>query len=241
MLIFPTALFFAQVYTEGLFVGLAFWTLLFSSRGQWWWAALTGALAAWTRAHGAILALPLVVGWILSVNREQPLRGQVLNWKFFVRGLAALAPLGAYALWRASSLGRGWAELQSFYFGRGLLSLQASIDSWRFALAEYAPTTTQAAVFFGLEVAACLLALAGSIWLLRRAPEIALFSLGAVVFSVLSGSAQSMARYMLIVPAMYILLAELGRSKFFDRAWTIACVLLLGMSAMLYSFDMWVG
>src|SRR5687767_12296868 len=35
MLIFPSAFFFAQVYTEGLFVGLAFWSLLFSQRKQW--------------------------------------------------------------------------------------------------------------------------------------------------------------------------------------------------------------
>ena len=241
MLIFPSAFFFAQVYTEGLFIGLAFWTLLFSYRGQWWWAALTAVLAAWTRAHGAILALPLLVAWIRSIDRSQPIRAQVSNWKFAAQGVCALLPLGAYLIWRNSSLGQGWAELQSFYFGRGLLSWQASIDSWRFALVEYAPTTTQAAVFFGIEVAACLLALAASIWLIRRAPEVALFSLAAVLFSVFSGSAQSMARYMLIVPAMYMLLAHLGRSKFFDRAWTIASVLLLGMSVMLYSFDMWVG
>jgi hypothetical protein len=50
-----------------------------------------------------------------------------------------------------------------------------------------------------------------------------------------------MARYVLISPPLYIFLAYLGRNKAFDRIWTLASVLLLGMSAMLFAFDMWVG
>jgi hypothetical protein len=240
MLIFPSAFFFAQVYTEGLFIGLAFWTLLLSRRGHWWWASLFGMLAAWTRAHGAILALPLVFACVRTLDWMQPLRPQ-LTWKWIAQAACALLPLGAYLAWRSSPLGEGWAELQSFYFGRGMLSLQNSLNSWYHTLFEYAPTTSQSTVYFALEVLTVLLALAGSIWLARRSPEVALYSLGAVLFSVLSGSAQSMARYMLIAPALFVFLAHLGRSKSFDRGWTIASALLMGMSVMLYSFDMWVG
>jgi hypothetical protein len=46
---------------------------------------------------------------------------------------------------------------------------------------------------------------------------------------------------MIVAPAMYIVLAMLGRNKVFDRVWTLASLLLLGMSVMLFSFDMWVG
>jgi hypothetical protein len=240
MLVFPSAFFFAQVYTEGLFIGLAFWCLVFIKRGQWGWASVLGLLAAWTRAHGAILAIPLIVAWLRTVNWKEPLRTRI-TWKWFAQAACALLPLGAYLVWRLSPLGEGWAELQSFYFGRGLMSLENSFNSWNHNLFEYAPSTLQAATYFALEVFACLLALGASVWLIRRSPEIALYSLGAVLLSVLSGSAQSMARYMLIVPAMFIFLAYLGRSKGFDRVWTIASVLLLGMSVMLFSFDMWVG
>jgi hypothetical protein len=240
MLIFPSAFFFAQVYTEGLFIGLAFWSLAFNKRGQWGWASLLAVFAAWTRAHGALLAIPLFVAWLRTVNWQQPLQTQA-GWKWLTRGACALLPIGAYLAWRNSSLGNGWAELQSFYFGRGALSLANSINSWTHNLVEYAPTTTHASVYFGIEVFAILVALSGAVWLIRRSPEIALFSLGAILFSVLSGSAQSMARYMLIAPAMYIFLAFLGRSKTFDRAWTIGSVLLMGMSVMLYTFDLWVG
>jgi len=79
------------------------------------------------------------------------------------------------------------------------------------------------------------------LWLIRRDPAVAFFSLAVVLLSVFSGSAQSMARYMLITPALYIFLARLGRNWVFDRAWTLFSILLLGMEAGLFAVDMWVG
>jgi len=70
---------------------------------------------------------------------------------------------------------------------------------------------------------------------------VALFSLGVIVLSVFSGSAQSMARYMLVAPATYLFLGWLGRRQAFDRSWTMLSLLLMGMGAMLFSFEMWVG
>jgi hypothetical protein len=92
-----------------------------------------------------------------------------------------------------------------------------------------------------MEVGTVLLAFIASLWLLRRDPAVALFSLSVVSFSVFSGSAQSMARYMLIAPALYIFLAQLGKNRTFDRAWTVFSILLLGMEASLFAVDMWVG
>lgn len=239
MLIFPSAFFFAMVYTEGLFVGLAFWSLLLSKRKQWVWASLLGMLAAWTRAHGAALALPLLWTWAFTPeNRDWKTAVRFAKW--WAQGLLALLPLGAYLAWRISPLGQGWAELQPFYFGRGFLSIQKTLGDINFAY-QYAHTTSQAAVYFSIEAATTLLALIAGIWLYRRDRPTALFGLAVVLLSVFSGSAQSLARYMLISPPLYIFLAYQGRNKAFDRIWTMACVLLLGMSAMLFAFDMWVG
>jgi hypothetical protein len=96
-------------------------------------------------------------------------------------------------------------------------------------------------IYFSIEVATTLTALVSSIWLLRRDPIVALFSLAVVLLSALSGSAQSMARYMLIAPAMFIALGYWGKNKLFDKVWTIASILLMGMSVLLFSYDMWVG
>lgn len=240
MLIFPSAFFFAQIYTEGLFIGLAFSSLALMKRKQWVWASLLGMLAAWTRAHGAALTLPLLLTWLMSINWKSDLRPQ-LNWKWLLQGVFALLPLGAYYIWRTSPLGEGWAELQEFYFGRGLMSIEKSIDSWRDAFSYARYMSQEGLIYFSIEVFATIVALIGSIWLIRRDPIVALFSLAVVLLSIFSGSAQSMARYMLIAPAMFILLGYCGRSKLFDKAWTLASILLMGMSVLLFSYDMWVG
>ena len=240
-LIFPTAFFFAMVYTEGLFIGLAFGALALSRRGHWVAASLLGLLAAWTRAHGAAVALPLLAFWLMQIQWREPLKPQI-TWKWLSRGALALLPLAGYLLWRYSALGMGWAELQEFYFGRGLMSIGSSIEAWQYAF-EYARSTGggQAQVYLAIEVGSILLALIASLWLVRHDPPTALFSLAIVLLSVFSGSAGSMARYMLIVPALYIFLAKLGKNKTFDRAWTVFSTLLLGMEASLFAADMWVG
>jgi hypothetical protein len=240
-LIFPTAFFFAMVYTEGLFIGLAFGALALSRRGHWMAASVLGLLAAWTRAHGAALFVPLLAFWLLQINWREPLRPQ-MTWQWFLRGALACLPLAGYLLWRVSTLGQGWAELQEFYFGRGLMTIGKSIEGWQWAY-EYARYEGggDGRIYFMIEVGSILLALAGSLWLLRRDLPVALFSLSVVLLSVFSGSAGSMARYMLIVPALYIFLAQLGRNKTFDRAWTVFSILLLGMEASLFAVDMWVG
>lgn len=240
-LIFPSAFFFAMVYTEGLFIGLAFGTLALSKRGQWVWASILGLLAAWTRAHGAALTLPLLVFWLMQIQWREPLRPQI-TWQWLVRGALAFLPVAGYLLWRYSALGMGWAELQEFYFGRGLMSVGRSIENWidAFDYARYMGGGA-AQIYFAIEVGAIILAFIASLWLIRYDLGVALFSITVVLLSGFSGFPQSMARYMLIAPALYIFLAQLGKNRTFDRAWTVLSILLLGMEASLFAVDMWVG
>jgi hypothetical protein len=239
LLIFPTGFFLAQVYTEGLFTGLAFGALALARRRRWGWAALLAALAALTRAHGAALALPLLASWLLTFDRRRPLRPQLTPARL-LPGLLALAPLAVYLAWRLSALGQNWHVIQIYFFRRGLLALGESLSSWAQAF-DYAQTSAPAAVYFWLEVASIALAALAGLALLRRQPAVALFSLAVVLLSVFSGVAQSLARYVLVAPATFLWLAALGRRPVFDRAWTMASLLLFGLSAMLFSFDMWVG
>jgi hypothetical protein len=239
MLIFPTAFFFAMIYTEGLFVGLAFWSLLLAKRKQWIAAGILGFLAAWTRAHGAAMTLPLIVIWLQQMDANDRMRS-IKNGHWRLAGLAALLPLIGYGMWRASNLGAGWAMLQPGYFSRGLLNIEGTIGSLAW-MVPHALQYNSAMIYLVMEIASILLTLIASLWLLKRDPALALFSLAIVILSTFSGSFQSLARYMLIAPALYIFLARLGRSSVFDRVWTIASILLMGMSAMLYAFDFWVG
>jgi hypothetical protein len=149
--------------------------------------------------------------------------------------------LVAYYIWRNSTLGEGWAELQSFYFGRGLMSIENSINSWKDAFFYARYMGSEGLIYFSIEIFTIFVALIGSIRVLSREPIVASFSLAVILLSVFSGSAQSMARYMLIVPAMFMALGDFGRSKTFDYIWSLLSVLLMGMSALLFSYDMWVG
>jgi hypothetical protein len=238
LLIFPSAFFLAQIYTEGLFIGLAFGTLALSKRGKWFWASVLAIFASWTRAYGAILALPLAITWLRSVPWKELNPRTIRN--MVLQGLCVFLPIAAYLVWRYSPLGRGWAELQVFYFGRGLLTINNSLDSWRTGY-QFAITNGPATVYFGIEILTIAIAFFASLGLIRRDPPVALFSLAVVILAVFSGSAQSMERYMLAAPATFIGLAYLGRHKGFDRTWTIASVLLMGMLVALYTLKFWVG
>ncbi|MBL8055529.1 MAG: hypothetical protein JNK29_02470 [Anaerolineales bacterium] len=239
LLIFPTGFFLAMVYTEGLFLGLSFTALALSRRKQWLWASLVAGLAPWTRAHGAALALPLVVAWLQAVDWKRPLGGQ-FSARWLAQGALALLPLASYLVWRLGPMGQSWAVIQVNFFQRGLLDLGGSLASWQRAFA-YAGEHGPALVYMGLEVFTVALAALAGLALLRRAPAVALYSLALVAVSVFSGVAQSMARYMLVAPATYLVLAWLGRRPAFDRVWSLASTLAMGLTALLFAFDMWVG
>ena len=46
---------------------------------------------------------------------------------------------------------------------------------------------------------------------------------------------------MLVIPSIFIFLSRLGKRQSFDRAWSLASVLTMGMLVMLFSFDLWVA
>jgi hypothetical protein len=59
--------------------------------------------------------------------------------------------------------------------------------------------------------------------------------------SLTSGPAQGMHSYILAAPVVFLFLGRLGRNEAFDRAWSLLSILLMGLLAILFTFDMWVG
>jgi len=88
---------------------------------------------------------------------------------------------------------------------------------------------------------AVALGVVACVWLLRRMPGVALFGLAVIVLSAGSSGAQGMDRYVLAVPAIFLMLASFGRRAVFDRAWVMASTLLMGMLVMLFTFGFWVS
>lgn len=246
LIVFPSGFFLATVYTEGLFVGLAFSALVFMRRRQLLVAGILAALATLTRAVGLALVVPLALAW-LSLLDWQQVRGEARaalrgRGPTLLAGLAGvLLPVGAHLLWRAL-LGTEFNLVEETYFGRGLMNLGATLGGWEQALnAIIEGDNLQMRIYYLLEIGAVLLALVACLLTLRREPGVALFGLVALVIAFFSGSPQSLIRYVLVIPSIYLLLARLGRNFAFDRAWTLASIVLFGFLAYLFAFDMWVA
>lgn len=240
LLIFPSAFFLAQVYTEGLFLGLSFGCMALARRDQWLPAGLLAAAATLTRPLGGLVVIPLAYRWWQASPWKDETRDQPV-WEVAVKSVGVALPVIAFLAWRASELGRNFFILEDQFFGRHFLAIGATISAWGGALESVLKGNSQAAVYYALEAGSLLLGLVTCGLFYRREKDLALYSLAVILLSLFSGAAQGMARYVLAAPVIFLCLGQWGKNRVFDRAWTFASVLLFGLSAMLFSFDFWVG
>jgi hypothetical protein len=255
LLVFPTGFYLAQVYNEGLFLGLAFMACALAVEKKVAAAAILAVAAALTRQVGVFLVLP--IAWAAFETLRDP-AARPQGWRIGVPIAAALAPVVTFGAWFVSPLGQNWQTVEREWFGRSF-DLGKSIDMWGKALASlisgvdktastggYAaygggPLASSTSVYIALELLALALGVIACIWLLRRMPGVALFGLAVIILSAGSSSGQGMVRYVLAVPAIFLMLAWFGRREVFDRVWVLASTLLMGMLAMLFTFGFWVS
>jgi hypothetical protein len=248
LVIFPTSFFLVQVYTEGLFVGLAFACLAMLKRKQWLAAAVLGMAATMTRAVGIALVIPMLVTWFstgewVDLDLEwRQIFHERLPWRPLARGLLAVSPLIVFLIWKFSYLGLAFDYIESNYFGRGFLSLGAAFYAWAEAFRTMlAGTNPQHTAYYLTEFLGLVIGVIACAVAFKTHPEIAWFSLAVFLISWGSGPAQGIHRYVLGAPAVFITLARWGNHPVFDRAWTVLSILLMGLLSMLFAFDMWVA
>lgn len=247
LLIFPTAFFMTQVYTEGLFVGLAFGCLAMLKRERWVLAALLGAAATLTRAVGVALIIPMLITWVrtgdwIDLDLEwRQIYFQGIPWRRFGKALLAFAPLIAFLAWKFSHLGLMFDFVESNYFGRGTLNLGYAFFSWTEVLKDIFAGQFGESAYWLTELIGLVIGIVACAACFKHDPEIAWFSLAVLLISWGSGPAQGIQRYILAAPAVFIMLARWGKNPVFDRAWTIASVLLMGLLATLFAFNFWVA
>lgn len=247
LLIFPTGFFLLQVYTEGLFVGLAFSCLAMIKRRYWIPAALLGAAATLTRAVGVTLVIPMGITWIRSNEwlgfdmewRQMYFTG--IPWRPIGKALLAFMPIIAFLLWKISYLGSAFDYVESNFFGRHLLDFSAAYFSWADAYKSMFMGVPERSAYFLMEFLGLGIGVVTCFACLKRYPEIAWFSLAVLAISFGSGPAQGIQRYILGAPAVFVMLAYWGKNPVFDRAWTIFSTLLMGLLAMLFAFNFWVA
>lgn len=238
LLIFPTSFFLLTIYTEGLFVGLAFSSLALMRRKQLVLAAILAMFATWTRTSGGLLVIPLALTWFeIWLDQSSDERNV---WTYASALLIGL-PIVAFLTWRSAN-GEIFDIVQSNWFGNGFMNLENVQSAWEVAF-QRAQDNPETAVYYLVYISSVLLTALASILMLRRYPKIALFSLAILFFSFTSGwtSSQSLNRYLLGVPALFMVLGFWGRNLVFDRFWTLLTILILAAQALLFSFDMWVA
>lgn len=91
LMLFPTGLFLASVYSEALYLACVLGALAAARAGRWGWAAVLVTLTVLTRYAGVMLIVPL--GWLAL---EQWRHRQSGRWQALGAALAAPITLGAY-------------------------------------------------------------------------------------------------------------------------------------------------
>ena len=236
LLIFPTGLFLAQVYTEGLFVGLAFGSLACLARKKVIPAALLAMFATLTRAVGLALVIPLGIFALQSLIEDRQLSRRVLlNF-----GLTA-ACLAVYLVWSYSEWGQAFKLVQETCFNRYSFNFDRTREGWWYAWRDFRRGYPQMTAYYLLEFGALALALVASLVMLRSYPAETFFSLAVLAISVFSGVPRGMHRYILTAPVVFLFLGKLGKNEAFDRLWTILSLLLLAVLSILFAANFWVG
>jgi hypothetical protein len=247
LLIFPSSFFFAEIYTEGLFIGLAFSSLMLLRRGRFGWAIFFAVLATFTRAVGVALSIPIFMAWLrtsewMELDMEwKQLYYRGIPWKIVFNALAAVAPILAFFLWRVSYYGMAFSRVEEEFFGRGLLSLGVSFITWSEGFKAMFGSNPNAAAYYMVEWLGIIVGVSACIAGFKRHPELAIFGTLVVFLSLTSGPAQGMYRYVLAAPPVFLFLSHLGKNPIFDRTWTILSTLLMGVMCAMYMFDMWAG
>lgn len=261
LLIFPTAFFLTQVYTEGLFVGLAFACLVMLKRKRLVLAALLAIAATLTRAVGIALVIPMAITWIRT-NEWYSLDLEWLQlfynrppWRPIWHGLLTFAPLITFMIWKFSYLGNAFNFVENNFFGRAALDIGYSVNTWGQSFVEMLAgllnvkgppamhlfVNPQHSAYYFTEFLGLVIALIAILRCRKSHPEVAWFSLAVFLISWGSGPAMGIHRYVLGAPAVFIGLARWGKNPVFDRSWTLVSLLLMGLLAMLYAFNFWVA
>jgi hypothetical protein len=158
------------------------------------------------------------------------------------RALLSVSPLIAFLIWKFSYLGLAFDYIETNYFRRGYLSLGSSFYTTAEAFrAMLAGTNPQYSAYFITEFLGLAIGIIACIVTLKTHPEIAWLSIAVILISWGSGYPNGIHRYILGAPAVFIALARWGKNPVFDRAWTILSIMLMGLLAMLYAFNMWVA
>ncbi len=245
LIIVPTGFFLAQVYTEGLFVGLAFSSLVMMRRKKWLWATLLSTLTIFTRPNGLAILLPLFwslgrEAWTRWHSTDPNTKARRPGW--ILLNLAwGVIPVVAFVAWEVSPAGAAFGRVQALFFGSAPFELVNSLKAWKDSFLLLFGDNPQTRIYYAIEFASILLAAVSIGLTIRRQPDLALLGLGTIGIALTAGAPIAMHRYVLAVPVIFLVLSRWGKNPIFERAWTVLSLLLMGLLTAVFTFDMFAG
>jgi Gpi18-like mannosyltransferase len=218
MAFFPTSYFFSLPMSESLFVLLAAGCCVAAFADRWALAGLLGALAAATRVQGVLLVAFLIV---LCWQRRR-------GWYSIAMVPCGLAAFCVF-LWRITGNPFAFADIQSEW--------QRSTGFTQFAVFfRELPIVSAEWNFRALNFLMLLLLLFAAVMLWRRGQAaLAAFVAASFVVALLSGSLQSIGRYVLSTFPVFLALGSLRWSERTHALVLHALAMLLGALTALYA------
>lgn len=234
--IFPTAVYFAAVYTESLFFMLTVASFYYMRSRQWWLAGILGFFAALTRVEGVLLIVPFFIEWLAQ---DKPLRPRA----FADLAAGLLVPLGMAAymayLWVLRADPLYFSHVQS-HWNRHLAMPWVSVVNavWKI---EHA-LTAQVVANQSLEIAFTLLMVAVLLlgWHSLRPSYIAYMALSILV-PMSTSNLMSMPRFALVLFPMFAILARWGERPWVNNVILAFSLPLLGLFTVLFADWYWVA
>lgn len=220
----PSAVFLVAGYTEALFLALALPAWLAARRERWWLAGTLTAAAAGVRVTGIFLAVALAVEWATRARQRR--------WQDLGALALPLVPVLAFTAYLRVATGdwlawvnaqqQGWRREPTAPWDAWGLTWKAAFEGW---------STPSDAAIFRMELAAVLVGVAVTVWLVlaRRWGEATFVGLQVAALAT-STWFFSVPRATLLWWPLWLVLARLT----LGRPWLLALWLLLSLPLALY-------
>jgi len=202
LIAFPAGFFFSAFYTESLFLLLSVATVYAAWRKRWLLAAVLCSLAAVTRSQGILLVIPMA--WLYMDARQ---------WKF-----RAIRPDILYFLITPVLLVAHVVYLH-YLTGDWLAMLHAENAAGRLGSNIYGNLIQQLSTVnpyvARIDIGIYLVFIAAAIYALFKFPSkgFGVYSLATLAMPILSGSWDSLSRYMVIIFPVFIILGWAARKR----------------------------
>jgi|GEM_PF-2539668 len=231
-LIYPFSMFLSAVYTESAFMALSLMSIYFMRKKNWLGCGIAGLFAAFCRAQGILLLLPVAYEILLQLRKNK-------KWSF--KYLYALAiPVGMLAYLLINKVVTGewlkFMEYQSFYWRHSFTpftnALQENFahivsDNSMRSLVNWIPEFAMFFIGFALLIA-----------YFKRIRTSYLLYAGAFILISYSGTLMlSGARYILGAFPIFIGMGLMTKNKTTDRLLTLGCIMYQVIIIVCYAFD----